>query len=202
VSADPNDGYGATYHRGLLELIGRRMRLGSMTWTSYPTSDGRMQFELMVTTMPGTDGAGDAVWKGENPGALDASTILKQKDGSDARSQELSPAGTEVVGYLDGLAFGSELAYDGIGSDSVPYDILVLGVQLGNLYQVAGPEAGDLVGKQEFGLKTSSDDFDVLPSTVKGLPTPITESPLFEDVTFNFLRPTPEILYAEEGVSE
>ncbi len=209
LSASPDDGYGATYRRGLLDLIGRKTRLGSVTWTSYPTSDDRMQFEVIVSKLPGISG-GDDVWKGDNPGALVDAKIIDRPGGKKGRSQIVATVGGElqVVGYSDGMAFGSESHYDGIGTATVPYDIMLLTVQLGKLYKatefdVIDPLTGevikDLTKKEKFGLNTSTDEWEV---TDSGLPTPITESPLFEDVTFNFLRETPQILYAEEGVSE
>jgi hypothetical protein len=195
LSASPDDGYGATYRRGLLDLIGRKTRLGSMTWTSYPTSDSRMQFEVLVSTLPGI-AAGDDVWKGDNPDALINATVLTRLDGKPARSQIVEGTPPAVTGYANGMAFGSELLYDGVGSSAVPYDIMLLTVQLGKLYSVGSTTLSE---KETFGLNTSTGEFEV---TDAGLPTPITESPLFEDVTLNFLRETPQILYAEEGVSE
>lgn len=46
--------FGAQYHRGLLELIGRRVRLGTITWTGYPSLEGQ-RFEVGLYSVPAFD---------------------------------------------------------------------------------------------------------------------------------------------------
>ncbi|RMG11453.1 MAG: hypothetical protein D6731_15650 [Planctomycetota bacterium] len=203
--ADPSQGFGATYRRGLLELIGQRTRLGSVTWTSYPTSDGSMQFEVLVYKLPGRT-SGQDTWRGDNKDIMTQASLVTDANGEPGRSQILDAARTRVVGYKQGLAFGSQTLYDGLGDDSRDYEILMMGVQLGNLYKVGpgGAQTSDLTERQSYGFHTTAPGapLEVLPSTRSGLPTPITETPVFEDITLNLLRETPQILYAEEGVSE
>jgi hypothetical protein len=212
--ADPAQGFGATYRRGLLELVGLRTRLGSMTWTSYPTSDRRMQFEVSMFKLDGQDAAGEDLWKGDRGVALaSAAEFLQAVEPGGASYPARSRGqvtGGVVTGYRDGLTFGNRTRYDGVGNSTEPYEILMFRVQLGSLYQVGSGDddtggAGTLTVRQDYGYDTSGGGLaplEVLPTTEQGLPTPIVETPVFEDITFNFLRETPQILYAEEGVAE
>jgi hypothetical protein len=156
--------------------------------------------------LSGKDSGGLDTWRGDNHDILTQATLVPDVNGEPGRSQILNAAKTRVVGYKDGLTFGSKTKYDGLGDDTTPYEILMLGVQLGNLYEVGGGVAStaDLTDRQSFGFHATAPGapLEVLPSTQNGLPTPIMETPVFEDITINFLRETPQILYAEEGVNE
>lgn len=56
-------GYGVVYHRGLFELDGVRARLGTVSWTAYPTTGGQ-KFELGIWSLKSGD------WSPTNPNLI------------------------------------------------------------------------------------------------------------------------------------
>lgn len=174
--------FGAVYRRGLLEVLGIRSRLGTLTWTSYPTSDGDYDFQAALYRMPGGSG-GSASYDPANPGPLN--TRLGQP-----------PTGTLYTMSVDGKVHQIGYHFQGeplldTTSDTTPgaswpKEVLVLGVQFSKLLTNPNDRAADASGGPGGKL----------------YPQPLVETPIFEDVTLTLIVESPQVLYAEEGVEE
>lgn len=175
--------FGAIYRRGLLEVLGFRTRLGTLSWTSYPTSDGDYDFLASLYRMPGGTPSNARMYDAANPGPLNA-----QLAGA--------PAGQVYTMTVDGnqreigYRFDAEPLLDTTSDPSAPAgspyprELLVLSVQFSKLLSsVNDRDADDGSGGKLY-------------------PQPLAETPVFEDVTLTLILESPQVLYAEEGVEE
>lgn len=183
-------GYGAVFRRGLLELIGTRGRLGSMTWTVYPSTDRTLSLEPRLWHLRGEDTGESPVWRSDNATILQGPTASEPGKwrGMDCEQQGGLPVG---------LAFEEGVVYNGLDTPETGPELLVLGFQLKDLFNIENGEDTTLVGR-----KTVSKTKGKWALTGAGLPTPMYQSPVLEDVTINVIRESAQILYAEEGVQE
>jgi len=249
--------YGAIYHRGLLELIGKRGRLGTITWTSYPTNAVTLNVGGSVSTIPGLNWevglwalpdfatgspGGGPIWDINNDELLGSVAPYSPKqdtivtddglvegfytmdDDEDRQMPDSADgawAGNPVGGRAHmgdanpGIWFEPDEHYVGttVGSEYMTAvtepSLLVLGLRLQNI-----PTQSQLYGAENPGGGASAppadpDDLDTSGSGTRGapgsgavIPVPLTETPVFEDVTITLILDHPKVIYAEEGVEE
>lgn len=176
--------FGAVYRRGLLELQGFRARLGTLSWTSYPSTDNSVDFLPSLYRMDGgtvpPPSPGSPTFSADSPGFLN--------------TRLAGPATGEAYDLVNGRPigwrFGQEPTLDTTAaitsppaSEPYPREILVLSVELSRLL-------------------TSSNAAVAATQRQTLLPQPLVETPVFEDVTLTLLLESPQIIYAEEGVEE
>lgn len=205
-----NLGTGAVYHRALMELRNRRVRLGSMTWTTYPTTYG-LDYEV-------------GLWRFENHYVAGQYRYSYDRFDADGKPVEFlgerretpdfgrhDSAGNQIGDFQDdaaaGITFtqpgdpltgleGTSASLDGLGDPDDPehpQELLILGIRLRELGEL-GSEDG-----------TTREDIqpDQDPGTSVGvIQSPVVETPIVEDVTLNVIPARPVVLYAEEGVIE
>ncbi len=214
-------GTGAVYHRALMELRNTRVRLGSLTWTAYPTSYD-LDYEVGLwkfrnTYNPATERYAYTYLRrdpvtGQRIDLLpdrDAPHfgVLELVDGQPAVKFQSDPAagvtfsdpGDPPTGfsgtraYLDGLG-GADLAVE-------PQELLILGVRLRNLGATDTEE-----GSTRVDIDPSDPEYQDLLTNPAGsqgvVQSPVLETPILEDVTLNVITARPVILYAEEGADE
>lgn len=177
---------GAIYRRAMLEIQGVRCRLGTLTWTSYsttpwgnPSSPKWMDFTADLYKLPGGTGT-TPTFQFSNTTMMDTATKI-----TDPAEAILSNG--IGVGYrfkpLDG-------ALDTTPVGQYPRELLILQIALKDRLQgTAGTPGGTVT-------------LDPSQRASKGIPTPILETPVLEDVTITVIRETVQILRAEEGVEE
>lgn len=149
--------FGAQYHRGLLELVGSKARLGTVTWTAYPSTEN-LRFEVGIYSVPAFDApvpSGNTTFNLANssllsgvPGfpAAGAPFAIDPATGPSAATDNWTdcPIGgaahtavvsNSVINYSEvGLNLSGQ-AYDGEGlpmgaPGAAPPSLLVLGVRL------------------------------------------------------------------------
>lgn len=176
-AADLN--FGAVYRRGLLEVLGFRARLGTLTWTSYPTSDDEYDFQAALYRMPGGTGSA-ATYDPANPGPLN--TRLGQPPTGTLYTMKLGGKVHQIGYHFQGEPL-LDTTSDPTPGASWPKEILVLSVQFSKLLASVNDRTATGPGGKLY-------------------PQPLVETPIFEDVTLTLIVESPQILYAEEGVEE
>jgi hypothetical protein len=184
---------GAIYRRGLLEIAGVRCRLGTLTWTSYTTTPWGspqrwMDFAADLYRLPG-GAAGQPTFRFANNTMMTGATLLTQP----VPEQQLM-SGSTVVGYrftnaqsaIDTTVDPSWNTPSNPANRPYPKDLLILQIALKDRL-VGNAGAGSLAPTNR---------------ASKGIPTPILETPVLEDVTLTLIKETVQILRAEEGVEE
>ena len=78
--------------------------------------------------------------------------------------------------------------------DPINPQFLILGIRLNSLGQ-----GGELTHTQSDDPQFDAKDSD---ASVNVIPSPIVETPVFEDITINVIPIRPTIIYAEQGVRE
>jgi len=167
-SGGGTSGYGAIYHRGLLELIGTDGALGTITWTSYPTQSG-LEFEVGAWRVQDDTTGTSPGWSANNAGLL-ADPLTPDTGWSSAADDGIVFAGPNDASL--GIE-GSSAYYDARGAQR---DLLVVGIRLRDL----GAERG----------------------SGEPIPAPLTESPVFDDLTLTVIPRSPRIITASSGVLE
>lgn len=218
-------GFGAQYHRGLLELLGEKARLGTLTWTAYPSTED-LRFEVGLFRVDAFDGP---IPTGNPNFDLAATTPLLQGSALPFAVDPALNPGPAVDGWSDSPIGGAAHVYGGapVVGDSVmpfaevgldfqqlPYDgegqptvaspkLLVLGIRLRDL-----PPAPTMGTAAAGVTSVTIPGFGGLQgSGTKGqrsasVPQPLLSSPVFEDVTLTLIPERTTTLYAEEGVEE
>lgn len=177
---EPN--FGAVYRRGLLELRGFRCRLGTLTWTSYPTTDGFLDFDVGVRRIDQSGGEQFV------PSNTDINTDgLPAPGNNSVGAPYMDPVtNSRVVGYAIGTIGPGDAALGTVGQPAPSFDGTAL-------------PAPATWAREILLLDVQLNKKDLARS---GLPKPIVQTPILEDVTLTFLSEQPQIVYAEEGVEE
>jgi hypothetical protein len=135
ASANTDANFGAVYRRGLLELQGFRAKLGTLSWTSYPsvtTGPVTQEFECMVERLPGGSGP-TPTFNSSNAG-------IAGSPASGTPITEANGALNRVIGY----SFAGQPPFDATsdpnatGGVSYPKEMLLLNVQYNNRGQTRG----------------------------------------------------------------
>lgn len=169
-------GYGATYRRVLAELQGTRARLGTLSWTSYRSTEGSLEFGLRLRRLPGGNGTRHYF----DPNQRDIHTL-----GADIGTPYTGPleiGGAGGTGTI-GLSFRADEPFDASSDPTAP---------TGSPY----PRQQLLLTAELTRLGAARDN-----DTSGGLPSMILETPVLEDVTLTLIG-QPQLLYAEGGVEE
>ena len=223
--------FGAQYHRGLVELVGNKARMGTVTWTAYPSTED-LRFEVGVYAVPAFD---QPIPNGNSTFNLANSSLLAGVPGfpSAGLPFAVDPAtspGKFVDGWSDNpiggaahaaivgdsvMAFDepglnlSGQAYDGEGLPAgapaaAPPTLLVVGVRLRDMPPPTptGAGGGATPSTQVVNIGGVALQKTGNVGSRSSVPQPLLSTPVFEDLTMTLIPARTTTLYAEEGVEE